>query len=158
MTVGADAEQHQVERGIAELALVLLGRRVALQLAADAVNRRQRPEPREERVVRDLVVRALVVGLDATLVAPPDGGARPVGPQLRRAFVRLPGGFAAGEGDLLPRRRGVAQQLRGDLRPVVADVELDVRQADPAASSRDLSIAASIAFRNAARTPARSSS
>src|SRR5439155_5963407 len=117
----------------------------------------------QERLAGQPEVRQLVVGRDATLVSPPQRGGAPVRLALRRELVGAARRIAAGEDDRRARARCRDQFLRDErcnLFFVVGADELDPvqRHASPSASSRERSIAAWIAFRNAARTPARSSS
>src|SRR5690242_3335418 len=116
---------------------------------------RLRLQPVEERLPRKTEVRAIVVGRDAALVAPPDAGGVPVRLELGGELVRATRGRAAGKHDLAAHARGLGKQLchlpgRGLL--VVRDDQLDVPRLHgaPAASSRDRSIAASSAAANAA--------
>src|SRR5690348_15941751 len=116
---------------------------------------RLRLQPVEERLPRKTEVRAIVVGRDAALVAPPDAGGIPVRLELGGELVRATRGRAAGKHDLAAHARGLGKQLchlpgRGLL--VVRDDQLDVPRLHgaPAASSRDRSIAASSAAANAA--------
>src|SRR5207302_8821188 len=117
--------------------------------------------PVEERALGQAVVRVPVVRRHATFVSPPDVDLAPFGLALRRLGVRLLRCLAACEDDVAPFARRTREPFRDDGRDLLRaldDDELDVAHCSPAASSRDLSMAASIAFRNAARTPACSSS
>src|SRR5919197_3055768 len=100
VSVRAEAEQDEVEPGLAELALVLAGRLGRVELAADPVHARRPREPVEERLAGQPVVRALVVRRHAALVAPPGPCAAPVGLAERGELVRAARGRAAGERDL----------------------------------------------------------
>src|SRR5215212_9563599 len=162
MAVGAHAEQQQLELRVAELAHVLLGRGFLAELALDSVHGSWTAvELVEERTLRQRVVRVLVVGRHAALVAPPHLDLAPVGLALRRLLVGLLGRLATGQDDVAAFARSSREALadnRGELAFVLDDDELDVRHCSPAASSRLRSIAAWIALRKAARTPACSSS
>ena len=58
------------------------------ELALDPVHRAAAPRRVEQRALREPVVRALVVGRHAALVAPPELRVAPVAPQLGRELVR----------------------------------------------------------------------
>src|SRR5439155_11749678 len=91
-------------------------------------------------------------------VAPTERGGAPVGLGPRRELVRARGGRAAAQRDRVPGPRGLDEQPRRLGGRIVDDAEVELAHSSPAASSFDRSIAAWIAFRNAARTPACSSS
>src|SRR5262249_32988861 len=152
----------EVERRAGDLVGVL-GRGLLLaELALDPVHAaRPALDPVEQRASRQSVVRVLVVGRDAAFVSPPEVDLAPVALALRGLDVRLLRRLAAGEDDALADARCAGEALghhgRNDLL-VVDDDELDVVHCSPAASSRLRSIAAWIALRKAARTPACSSS
>src|SRR6266511_3602843 len=162
VAVGPDAEQQQIELRVAELALVLGGSLLLAELAPDPVDcPRPALEPVEERTFRHSVVRVLVIGRHAALVAPPELDGLPIGCALRRFLVRLLGRLSARQDDVAAFACCTREPFGDDRRnfPVVLeDDELDVGHCSPAASSFDLSIAAWMALRNAARTPACSSS
>src|SRR4029077_10938526 len=85
----------------------------------------------------------------------------PVGPRFPPLSVGGLGLFPAGEHHVFPFARRAGEPLRDDRRNlllVLDDDELEVRHCSPAASSLLRSIAAWIALRKAARTPACSSS
>src|SRR5439155_1232094 len=89
VAVGAEAEQEQVGLGAVELPVVLVRGVRGRELAADPVHSAGLAlEPVEERALREPVVRALVAGRDAALVAPPELDAAPVAPELRGLLVR----------------------------------------------------------------------
>src|SRR5437763_11696891 len=118
-------------------------------------------EPVEERALGHAEVRVLVVGRHAALVTPPEVHLAPVALALRRFVVRLLRRLAAREYDVATFAGRLREPFGDDGRDLLRtldDDELDVAHCSPAASSRDLSIAAWIALRNAARTPACSSS
>ena len=163
MTVPAEAEELQIEHGVAELSLVVFGGLLLSELALDAVDdTRIALEPVEQRALRERVVREVVVGGDAAFVAPPDLRLAPVGLALRRFLVCELGGGAARKCDVPACACCLRQSIGnggGNVARVLEDVELDVAgHESPAASSFERSIAACMAFRNAARTPACSSS
>lgn len=120
------------------------------------------PQPLEQRAFRQRIVRKVVIRRNAALVAPPDFRLAPVWLALRRFFVRQLGRRATRERDVSACARCPYQPFRnegGNLSRVLDNDELDVAaQESPAASSLERSIAACIALRNAARTPACSSS
>src|SRR5262249_61291243 len=106
------------------------------------------------------VVRALAAGWNAALVAPPGPGPAPVGFELGCVLVGVARSRAAREDDVAARASLLRKPLGdqpGSLRGVVRNGDVD-RGHPPSASSRDRSIAAWIALRKAARTPACSSS
>src|SRR4051794_11701255 len=161
MAVRADAEEDEVERGPAQLLLVRLRGQGGAELAADAVHRRlaTRGEALEEVLADEAEVRVLVLRRHGALVAEPDVRAAPVRLERGGELVGAAGGRAAAERDVASAADGLDQQLRGPRLRVVEDLERDLgAQTSASASSRERSIAAWIAFRNAARTPARSSS
>jgi len=163
VTVLAEAEKLEIEHRVAELSLVVGGGLLLSELAFDAVDgARVALEPVEQCALRERVVRELVIRRNATFVAPPDLRPAPVRLSLRCFLVRLLRRRAARERDVSAGVCSKSQPLRnssGDLARVLADDELDVaRHESPAASSFDLFIAAWMAFRKAARTPACSSS
>jgi hypothetical protein len=152
--------EREPELHALELPVVLGRGRLAAELAADAMQLgRLLPDPVEERPLDEQVVRSLVIGRYTALVAPPQLRGRPVRLERRGLLVRRPRAVAAGESDVLTRARGVDEQLGGRRLRLVRRVEdPEESQESPSASSCERSIAAWIAFRNAARTPARSSS
>ena len=108
---------------------------------------RRRLEPVEQRLAREPVVRALVVGRDAALVAPPERGRAPVGLALGGELVRAARRRAAGEHDRPPARAAAASSsatIDATSSASVDDDQLDAvqRHSSPAASSRERSIAA----------------
>src|SRR5262249_51789094 len=116
--------------------------------------------PVEQRRLRHAVVRELVVRRDAALVSPPELGPAPVGLELGGDLVRAARGRAAGQDDAAACTRLFGEALGdepGRFLGVGDDGDVD-RAHSPSASSRERSIAAWIALRNAARTPACSSS
>src|ERR671922_73748 len=132
--------------------------RLAAQLAAHAMHGPRRTlEALEQRFAHEAVVRALVVGRHAAFVAPPETGLRPVRLQLRCELVRRPGRGPSRQRDVLAAVRCGDEQLGRRVMRLGCGLE-DSVQDSPRASSRERSIAAWIAFKNAARTPARSSS
>ena len=162
MPVGAETEQDEVEgAGVCELDLVLPRALVATELALHPVDRlRLALEPVEQRRLRHGVVRPCVVRRDAALVSPPELDAAPVGLELGCELVGVARGRAAGEDDAAAGPDLLHQPLRDELRRLVRvgdDRDVD-RAHPPSASSRARSMAAWIALRNAARTPACSSS
>src|SRR5581483_3780761 len=106
------------------------------------------------------VVRALVVGRDAALVSPPELDAAPVGLELGGQLVGAARRRTTGEDDAPAGARLLGETLgdEGGRRLRVLDDDDVDRAHPPSASSRARSIAAWIALRNAARTPACSSS
>jgi len=161
VAVWPDPHQREGERDPLELGVVLVGGLAGRELAADAVDLRPAREAVEQRLADQPVVRVPVGGRDDAIVDPPQVDPAPVGAQDRRALVRRAGARAAGETDVAARVDCVGNSLRGCLGRgggVVEDDELDVRQLSPSANAFERSIAAWIAFRKAARTPARSSS
>ena len=132
------------------------------ELAANAVNAcGLHLEPVEQRPLRHAVVRQLVVRRHAALVSPPNFGATPVGLASRRFRVGERRRAASGEDDASTLARRTCEPLGYQCRCfllVCDDDELDVAHDSPAASSFERSIAAWMALRNAARTPACSSS
>src|SRR3954454_21070564 len=162
VAVRAETEQQQVELRVAELALIRRGGLLLAELAGDPVHgARPALESVEQRALGHAVIRFLVVGRHAAFVSPPELHLAPVVGALRRLLVRLLWCLAAGEDDVFPVARGLCHPLADDggyLLLVVEDDELDVAHCSPAASSRERSIAAWIALRKAARTPACSSS
>jgi hypothetical protein len=147
VTVLADAEQLEVEHDVAELQLVVGGGFLLPELALDAVHRaRLAFELVEQGPFRKRIVRKVVVGGNAALVAPPDLRPAPVGLAERRFVVRQLGCRATCERYVSAFARRVCQPLgdrRSDLLRVFDDDELDVAaQESPAASSFDRSIAA----------------
>ena len=167
MPVRPEPEQHQIEaRERAELPLVGERALILAELALHAVARRRRDgDAVDQRDPRHVEVRPLVVGRCAPLVAPPELDARPVLLELRGQLVRALRRRPAREHDLTAHARGLGKAFRHDpcgaLR-VVGDDDLDVAARGHAQfsceSSRARFIAAWIALRNAARTPACSSS
>ena len=164
MTVGSDPEEEQVELRVVEFARVVGGGALLSELAFDPVHfARPALEIVEQRLLRRAVVRVVVLWRHATLVAPPKRNAAPVGRFLRRLLVCTLRRLAAREDDIstfIDSARKTLCDHRRDLVFALDDDELDVAtfHSSPAASSRERSIAAWIAFRNAARTPACSSS
>src|SRR4029077_12915323 len=161
VAVGADPHQRESEGNVLELRVVLVGGLAGRELALDAVDHRPARGDGEQRFADQPVVRLPVRGRDDALVDPPQVEVAPVGPQNRHALVRVARARAAGEADIAARvdRFGDSQRRRlGRRGGVVEDDQLDVGQLSPSASAFERSIAAWIAFRKAARTPARSSS
>src|SRR5205085_3437683 len=109
----------EVELDVLELFLVRLRGPFRLQLALDPVNGARRDlDPIEERLAREAEVRALVVGRNGALVAPPDAGAAPIGLELCGKLVGTAWRRAAGERKLGPVTRRGREQLRdGTRRP-----------------------------------------
>src|SRR3954471_3098492 len=162
VAVRAETEQQQVELCVAELALVCRRGLFLSELAEDPVHgARPALQSVKERALGHAVVRFLVVGRHAAFVSPPELDLAPVVGALRRLLVRVLRCFPAREDDVAPFACGLRHSLADDRRDfllVVEDDELDVVHCSPAASSRERSIAAWIALRKAARTPACSSS
>ena len=129
-----------------------LGRR---QLAADPVDApRLHLEAVEERLLREAEVRALVVGGTQPLVAPPERHRAPVGRELGRAAVGLPGveppvrtidppARAARRGALRLRAAGSSTTFssgckgQGYETPCVPRQEVHAREAGPLAVGRE---------------------
>ncbi len=104
MPVRAHPEQHEVERDAFELAVVLVGCALRAELALDPVHRGGLDgDAVEQRSLRQPVVRPLVLGWDAAVVAPPELGGAPVGPELGGELVRARRCRAAGERDVAVR-------------------------------------------------------
>src|SRR5205823_9708421 len=101
-----ESEQLQVELGVAELAFVV-GRRVCLaELPLDAVDGpRCAGDAVEQGAPREVIVGELVVGWNATLVAPPQLRVAPIRLALRSFLVGLFRRLAAGERDVPARAR-----------------------------------------------------
>src|SRR6266542_675792 len=164
VAVRPETEQYEAELDPAEVGVVLLGCGLRAELPSDPLDlTRLRGQVVEQVLAREPVVRAGVPGRDAALVSPPEGGRAPVRPALRGQLVGTPRRLAAGERDRRPRARRFHQRVRndrGDFLLVLGLNELDAveRHGSPAASSRERSMAACMALRKAARTPARSSS
>src|SRR4029079_9591599 len=115
----------------------------------------------EQRLADDAVVRLPVDGRDTAFVDPPELDAAPNRTQDAGALVRRSGPGAAGHADVPTRSCRPGDQLGGGLRCLLGALggaEVDRAQPPSSASSCERSIAAWIAFRNAARTPAASSS
>src|SRR5439155_3676440 len=147
VAVGSEAEQLQVEVCVAELVLVIGRRFFFAELSPDAVDLpRCVGDAVEQRALRQVIVGELVVGWNATLVAPPELRVAPIGFALRSLLVGVLRRLAAGERDVPARARREGQPFRDGTRDLVScfeDDELDaVRHCSPAASSRDRSIAA----------------
>ena len=148
MTVWTDPEEQQAELRFAQLARVLRSGILLAELALDAMHHgRCTPEVVQQRVLRHPVVRVVVVGRNAALVAPPELDLAPVRRFLRRLLVRLFRRPAAGEDDVAAFLRAACEPLRrhrGNLVRVLDDDELDVARghSSPAASSFDRIIAA----------------
>src|SRR5438552_6721868 len=160
VAVASHAEQDEVEHCVVELPLVRVCARVLAELAGHPVHgARLRFQLVEQRLLRHAVVRPLVPGRNGALVAPPELGAAPVRLQSRGERVRVPWRRAARQHDAAPAPRSLGESLGNDARRIVRYDDLDIAvHGSPAASSRERSIAAWIAFRNAARTPPDSSS
>src|SRR5439155_17392074 len=162
MAVGSDSQQRERESDAGKGGVVLGGGRLGVDLPADAVHGLRRPrQAGEEGLADHPVVRAPVVRRDAAFVDPPQLDAAPVGAEDCNALVRRTRARAAGEADMTYGVDGLCDQLGrrlGRELRIVDDPKLDVVHPPSSASSFDRSIAAWIAFRNAARTPARSSS
>jgi hypothetical protein len=148
MPVGAEPEQHEVQPHAPKEPVVLPRGLLWSELAADALHLpRRRLEPVEQSLAREPEVRALVLGRDAPLVAPPEGRGAPIRLALSRELVRPAGGGAACEGDrvsLASRSDQLVGDHGGHLLSVGARPQLDAvkRHCSPAASSRERSIAA----------------
>src|SRR5215203_698206 len=158
--VGSDPLEREPELHALELRVVLGGGRRAPELAPDPLHLRLPVDPLEQRLLHQEVVRALVLRRHAPLVSPPERRGPPVGLEPRGQFVRGAGRVAARERDVLAGADGPDEQLRrGALRLSrrVENAKVEAHDS-PSASSFERSMAAWIAFRNAARTPARSSS
>ena len=145
-----------------EFGVVLVGGLAGRELAADAVDLGRRARGRRA-ATRGSAGSSSVRSAGGThaLVDPPQLDPAPVGPQdATRSYARR--GLEPPERPIWPPvSTASAIRLRrrlGRRGGVVDDDELDVAQLSPSASSFERSIAAWIAFRNAARTPARSSS
>ena len=120
-----------------------------------------RRETVEERLADHAVVRLPIGRRHTPLVDPPEVHAAPVWLEDRRPLVCVTWAGAPREPDVTAGSGGLGDLLRCCLarrRVVVEDDELDLAQRLPSASSFERTIAAWIAFRKAARTPARSSS
>ena len=101
------------------------------------------------------VVRALVVGRHAALVAPPDVHALQTGWSPAAISYAVPAVEPPESDDSRPGTAASASSSPAAAAGIVEDPDLDVGHAwSPRASSFERSIAAWIAFRNAARTPA----
>ena len=110
MAVTAEPEQQQLQLDALEQSVVLVGGNCGIELATHAMHRRRgHCEPVEERLLREAVVRALVVGRDATLVAPPESDLAPVGLEPCGVLIGVADRRAAGEHD-----RAASARLRGN--------------------------------------------
>src|SRR4029453_15938176 len=160
MPVGPDALECEPQMHALELRVVLGGGRRSAELALHPVHLGLPVDALEQRLLHEKVVRALVVGRHAALVSPPECRRAPVGLEACGQLVCRPGRVAARQRDVLAVAGGLDEQFgRGALRlsRCVENSKIDAQES-PSASSFERSMAAWIALRNAARTPARSSS
>src|SRR5215218_10760804 len=158
MAVGPDPLEGESERDSLEQAVVLARRRLAAELTANPMHGPWlHIDPVEHRLAHESIVRALVVRRHAALVAPPERRRAPVGLELGCQLVRRARGRAAGERDVVAAAGSAGEKLSRRAVGFRCGRE-DLQNESASLSSFERSIAAWIAFRNAARTPARSSS
>ena len=125
VAVAAEPEQEQVQLDAVERRVVLGGGVGGRELAAHPVHLERRyGQPVEERLLREAIVRALVLGRHAALVAPPQRHLAPVRLELGRALVGLGDRVAAGEHDRAAAGRLLCEQLGDDRGWIVDDVEV----------------------------------
>ena len=164
MPVRPEPQQDEIERRAVEQLVVLLCRRLRASLAVDPMRLgRLGGQPVEQPLLCEAVVRTLVVRRDGALVPPPQRRPAPVRLLPGRELVRAAGRLAAREYDRRACACGRDQRVRDDRSYLLFgsdsnELDPEQGQASSSASSRERSTAAWIAFRNAARTPAVSSS
>src|SRR5947208_2196782 len=130
MAVRAEPEEEQVERRIAERGLVRRRGFVLAELAPDSVHgTRLSTDLVEQRLLRELVIRVVVVRRNAPLVSPPELDPAPVGLLLGRLLVGQLRRLPAGQDNISPFPGGLGEPGRNDCRDLlrgVHDNELDV--------------------------------
>ena len=124
MPVGPDPLQREAEPNACQQPVVLCRGGLAAELAVDPLHfAGLSPNPVEESSLDQEIVRAVIVGRHAPLVAPPQARAAPVRLELCGLLVRGAGRVTARECDRLTASCCFDEKLGGSALRVDRDVE-----------------------------------